>query len=197
MSDKDLLAGFQLPTTAPKYQATGLVDKILGGEDTVPGGMPTMGRLPVPKYQPVNKATMECLRGPCRHLWTLTARQGDFNIGDDIQLKRIRQCNCHYEPTELAEENIFECSEWWPSTLQWVPISLRSVLRPRLRQMWERWLKHDGYDFSWRTWPDDIFEADDAERRKNAKPGAPSGAGLRKKKDDDGRHVDGGMEYGG
>ena len=186
--------GFKLSSTAPRYQPANILDKMLGDEDTVQGGMPGMGRTPEPQYQPVNKATMECLRGPCRHLWTLTSRLGDTNIGDEIQLKRVRQCNCHYEPTELGEEQIYQCDHWWPGTLLWVPESLRYALRARLRALWERYLKHIGYDFSWRTWPDDVFEADDPDRRKNAKPGAPSGAAVREQV---GRRTKDGIEFGG
>jgi len=151
-----------------------ILDKMLGDEDAVSGGWPH-GVVAEPKYQPINQATHECLRGPCRHLWKMTARFGDANIGDRIQLKHVSQCNAHYEPTELAEENIYHCSLWWPATLSWVPLSIQAILRPQLRHLWAAWLKFVGYDFSWKHWPDDIFEADSKVRRKNSSPGAPSG----------------------
>lgn len=119
-----------------------------------------LGIVPEPKYQPLNQATHECLRGPCRYLWNMTAREGDMDIGDRIQIKYVSQCNAHAEATELAEENIYHCSLWWPAPLTWVPLSLQAVLRPRLRRAWEWWLKRIGYDFSWKHWPDNVFESD-------------------------------------
>ena len=162
----------------PTNQPVEMLDKILGHEDSIQAG-PPMGHVVQPKFQPVNQATMECHRGPCQHFWAVTARNGDYEIGDEIQLKRMRQCNCHAEPLELAEECIYQCGLWWPTFLAWVPESVRPLLRPKLRAAWEWWLRRIGYDFSWRTWHDDIFEADSPERRGNAKPGAPSGAGWR------------------
>lgn len=138
-----------------------LADKMLGDDDSVPGGFGFGGAVAEPEYQPINEATHECLRGPCRHLWKMTARMGDANIGDKIQLKYITQCNAHYEATDLAEENIYHCSLWWPASFAWVPLSFQAVLRPRLRRLWVWWLKRAGHDFSWKHWPDDIFESRD------------------------------------
>lgn len=189
--DDDLLAGFHEPRTV----ATDLLDKVLGEEDSISVG-PASGRVQEPEYQPVNQATMECARGPCRHLWCLTCRFGDYAIGGEIQLKRVRQCNAHYEPTELAEQNIYHCNLWWPAPFSFVPESLRALLRPRLRQLWEWILRKRGYDFSWRTWREDIFETDDPARRGNAKPGqAPSGAAIRSSRPPIGRQVDGGLMF--
>ena len=135
-------------------------------DQTPPWGAVT----PEANFQPINRATHECLRGPCRHLWRMTARFGDMDIGDKIQVKHVSQCNCHAEATELAEENIYHCNLWWPAPLMWVPLSLQSVLRPRLRRAWVWWLTRTGYDFSWKHWPDDIFESDDEAHRGDCSP---------------------------
>jgi hypothetical protein len=112
------------------------------------------------KTLPVNKATMECLRGPCKHYWVMTSR-ADMQ-SDRINLQRMRQCNCFVgEETNLTEQNVFDCGQWWPATLAFIPESLRPMLRPKLRAAWDAYLKHKGYDFSWKHWTDDIFEKSD------------------------------------
>ena len=123
-----------------------------------------------PKYQPSNKATHECLRGPCRHFWKLMTRFGDMDIGDKIQVNNMAQCNAHFEAMDLAEENIYHCNLWWPASLMWMPLSLQAVLRPRLRRAWVWWLKAIGYDFSWKHWADDVFEADNKDQRGDCAP---------------------------
>lgn len=143
-----------------------ILDKMLGDEDFAPSGPFVVGPVAEPKYQPINCATHECLRGPCRHFWQMTARLGDTDIGDQIQLKYVTQCNAHYEATDLAEENIYHCGLWWPAPLSWVPVSLQALLRPHLRRFWVQWLKMIGYDFSWKDWSDDIFTSDNRRRGK-------------------------------
>lgn len=157
-----------------------LEEKFIGDSDNVNPSLDFSGKVvPEPKYQPVNKATHECLRGPCVHYWWLTTRIGDADIGDEIQINQITQCNAHAEATELGEENIYHCSMWWPGYFSFVPLSLQSFLRPKLRKVWEWWLKKIGYDFSWKNWPDDIFQYDIKELRGNCSPGAPSNVDRR------------------
>jgi hypothetical protein len=139
------------------------IDKIVGKEDHL-ATAPAMYGVPMPPVLlPVNKATMECARGPCMHFWAMTAKMDSQS--DKIDIGRAYQCNCHSEATELAEQNIFHCNQWWPLTLAWLPESVRGLLRPRLRWLWEHALKWRGYDFSWRTWTDDVFEADADDKR--------------------------------
>lgn len=168
--------------------AAQLVDRIVGDgnevqvpspHEAIAGGYRSVAEPPVVA---VNRATMECLRGPCRHYWTVTARF--HSQSDRINISRARQCNCHVEAMDLTEQNVFECDQWWPATLAFVPESLRPVLRPRLRKLWERWLKREGYDFSWRWWSDDVFEGDREEHRghavgKDAGPGSRAGNGKK------------------
>lgn len=139
-------------------------DRITGKEDYLPAA-PAMYGLPEPPVLlPVNKATMECARGPCIHFWAMTAKMDSQS--DKIDIGRAYQCNCHNEATELAEQNIFHCNQWWPLVLAWLPESVRGVMRPRLRKLWESFLRWQGYDFEWRTWTDDVFEADADDKRK-------------------------------
>jgi hypothetical protein len=160
-------------------QGSPLGDRITGDGDTISAaplaqimaeGIPGQNEL-----QPVNQATMECLRGPCKHLWCITSR---FESGlDRINIARTRQCNCHQESVPLNDENIYHCDQWWPSPFEWVPLSLRAVMRPKLRLAWEWVLKRRGYDFTWKHWQDDVFEAEDSERRKSV------GVNKKKKKE--------------
>lgn len=177
--------------TKNEHASVDLLDKTLGREDTVTPGFGMERAKPSPP-QPVNQATMECHRGPCRHFWALTSRYGESDINDRIQIQRTRQCNCHFEPTDLAEANVYHCGMWWPRWLLFVPESLQHALRTPLRKFWERILKWRGYDFSWRYWKDDVFESDADEARKHGGlgygpmsfvPGQP------------GRKMDGGIEF--
>jgi hypothetical protein len=164
-----------------------LEEKTFGDDNHVPAQVDFSGKVVAePNYQPVNKATHECLRGPCKHFWFLTTRMGDADIGDQIQIKQTPQCNAHFEATGLEEINIYHCSMWWPGVLSFVPLSLQMVLRPRLRKMWEWWLKKIGYDFSWKNWPDDIFQSDTKDLRGNCSPGAPSNVDRRFKQSNQG-----------
>lgn len=157
---------------------TGLLDKVLGEEDTFAAASPqnivAAGRTKLSgeiKPLAVNQATMCCHRGPCMHLWALTTRaEAQIRGWDKIQISRLRQCNAHYEPTNLTEANVFECGLWWPAQLSFVPVSLRAVLRPRLHRLWDRYLRAVGYDFTWKHWKDDVFEKDTVEDRKQALP---------------------------
>jgi len=115
------------------------------------------------KPQPLNRATHECLRGPCIHYWNLVARY--VTTGDEMRIKQLTQCNCHQEATLLTGQNIYVCGQWWPSWMDWVPASIRGVLRPRLRAAYRHVLEKLGYDFSWRKFPDDVFHADRKEFR--------------------------------
>lgn len=172
--------------------AAPMQDKIIGEGDTFLAPPPeqiirdaglTVTEPPPPL--PVNMATMECMRGPCMHYWTITSR---FDAQSDrINLGRTRQCNAHAEPLPLAEENVFHCGLWWPSTMSWVPESLRPVIRPRLRWLWEKVLRAKGYSFAWKWWTDDIFEADRPEQRSQTRLGvAPATFIHDAKKADDG-----------
>jgi len=110
-----------------------------------------------PPTQALDPTSMECLRGPCKHYWTLAHRYDAQ--GERFFMKRSVQCNCHVEAMDLEEQNIYRCGQWWPGWLDWIPDSLRYVMRPRLRQLWEYILKRQGWDFSWRIWAEDDLEA--------------------------------------
>jgi hypothetical protein len=145
-----------------------LTERVLDGASVEgEGGGLTAPGMPPPLYteptyaQPVNQATMECLRGPCIHHWTLVGRF--VSPGKDVEdyhVKNIMQCNCHTEETSLNGQNIYHCTKWWPGWLAWVPESAQGILRPRLRAAFEFALKAMKYDFSWRFWPDDFFRSD-------------------------------------
>lgn len=127
-----------------------------------------------PTYaQPVSRATMVCLRGPCVHYWALTARLPAPGR-DIIRLTRFRMCNCSpVEETNLGGQNIYHCTAWWPLWLEWVPRSLRNVLRPKLIAIYEKVLPKMGYDLAWKTWPDWLFESDHPKFRAHQGLGAP------------------------
>jgi hypothetical protein len=126
----------------------------------------------VAEPQPINQATHVCLRGPCLHYWSLVAR---FESGDDeIRRQALTSCT-HFvgEETPLSGQNVYQCSQWWPSPFLWVPESVRAVLRASLEEAWEWFLRRRGYDFSWRvtdgrTWQKDDFLADAPDRRGDA-----------------------------
>jgi hypothetical protein len=105
---------------------------------------------------PCNTETMECLRGPCVHLWKLIARiQAQAEI---ITIQRAQNCAFHKEMQNLADENVFVCGQWWPSFLAFMPESLRPLLRPVLHEGWEKVLKMRGATFKWRWWPKNVWE---------------------------------------
>lgn len=177
MDDDDLEGIFSdMDLSEPDgVQDLDLEDKLLSSDDLddrVDSGpdVPPIGPLEPVYAQPVNKATMVCLRGPCQHHWELIARYVAAGK-DDIYIKAIRQCNCHFEETALGGQNIYHCSMWWPVYLSWVPESLRAILRPRLVKIYQEVLKLRGYDFSWKTWADDVFTSDRPELRGSSAPG--------------------------
>lgn len=137
-----------------------------GGLGEGPDEAPLMGNPEPYQAQPVNRATMVCLRGPCIHYWQLVARY--ITVGADMHLKAIRQCNCHTEETALSGQNIFHCNQWWPGWLSFVPVSMRPAMRPSLVKFYDKWLRARKYDFKWKTWSDDIFESDRLGMRENS-----------------------------
>lgn len=153
-----------------------LTEKIVeaaAAEANSPGGSYFSPMIVEESYtQPVSRATMVCLRGPCQHHWALTARFAA--PGKVIRVKRVRSCTCFLgEETNLGGQNVYHCDRWWPQTHAWMPESLRPVLRGVLAKIYEAWLKVLGYDLSWKTWPDWIFESDHRKFRKHQNVGAP------------------------
>lgn len=167
-------------------ESTDLEDKLLGtdlddileaGSGTEEGGdsgTPMFPKIQEPTYaQPVSRATMQCLRGPCVYYWALTGRL--VAPGRDvIRLKRIRVCvRSPSEETNLGGQNIYHCTQWWPHWLSFVPETMRSALRPALQKAYDTYLARAGYDLGWKTWPDWLFESDHKEFRKHQAIGAP------------------------
>lgn len=126
--------------------------------------------------QPCNQATMVCLRGPCQHAWLLTMRFDGADLGERVFVERFRSCIRHTEEMDLREQNVYDCAQWWPAPLAWVPVSARSLARPALRSAWEWWLRLRGYDFSWRWFKLDAFE-EDGDMRRVSKPRFPTEEG--------------------
>jgi len=93
----------------------GLTDVILGDEP-VAGGLPGACQQPeVPEPQPINQATMECLRGPCVHYWAIISRYE--TTVDGVRAKCTRTCIASgYADTPLNDANIYACDKWWPQT---------------------------------------------------------------------------------
>lgn len=156
-------------SSAGGYEGKAIQDKLIGDADTITVKPPqevmadAFRHVAPPPVLATNQATMECLRGPCVHLWSITAR---FHAQSDrIHIARVRQCNAHTEPTELTEQNVFHCDLWWPRWLAFVPESARTLVRARLRHLWEELLRKRGYNFDWKTWEDEAFEQDDEEQR--------------------------------
>lgn len=177
LGEDDLGFGsWQRQEGVPRSVAAEVLDKVLGDDDSVAGLQPQEVVAQGRRYaeilpHAVNQATMCCSRGPCVHLWALTARSAAQIRGSKrINITRVRQCNAHYEPTELSEANIYECGLWWPAPLSFVPESLRSMLRPHLHRTWNAQLKLRGYDFSWKWWDDNVFEKDKPEDRGKTLP---------------------------
>lgn len=137
------------------------------------GTKPDFSQAPLPApEQPVNKATMCCLRGPCCNLWQLTLR-GEFQASE-YHSSRIRTCMATPLEFDLNNQNIWQCDSWWPAPLSWVPVSLRTLLRPWMVRSWERWLVKRGYDLSWRKLPLDIYESDRPEQRGKGSDATPA-----------------------
>lgn len=121
-----------------------------------PGGPP-----PVPdsvehsEIQPATQATMECMRGPCQHHWRMVMRMDAQS--EVMTIQRVQYCSFHVELMNLADSNAYECDQWWPALLMWVPDSIRPMLRPAMRDIWDRWLKARGESFAWRWWPRNVW----------------------------------------
>lgn len=117
---------------------------------------------------PPNKATLECLRGPCAYHWHLTSRMPAPGR-DDLDIRVASNRHCTYgEGIVLNSKNVFRCTRWWPSALNFVPEFMRDALRPKLRAFVEARLRREGYDMSWRVWPDDVWELTDRPEYRDA-----------------------------
>lgn len=128
-------------------------------DDVEPGGPPPMPRVvDPPELQASTEATQECMRGPCEHHWRMLMRMDAQS--EVITIQRVQYCARHVELMNLHNENAYECDCWWPTTLLMVPQSIRPLLRPLLREIWDRWLRIRGETFDWRWWPRNVFELD-------------------------------------
>lgn len=128
-------------------------------DDVEPGGPPPMPAVvEPPELQASTEATQECMRGPCEHHWRMLMRMDAQ--ADIIVVQRVQYCTRHVELMNLHNENAYECDCWWPTPLLLVPKSIRPLLRPMLRELWDRWLKLKGESFDWRWWPRNVFDLD-------------------------------------
>jgi hypothetical protein len=169
------------PIVDPEDAAESLLDRMLGEEvlDSPPG----THTIEPPDSQPVNQATMVCLRGPCMHYWTLTHRF--YSLNKTIRPSVIRQCNYFVgEETQLGEQNVYSCGAWWPAWLAFVPESARPALRPHLVRLWEWFLAKRGYDFEWRWWDADAFESDRKGEREHSGAGYAPASFMRNRSSD-------------
>jgi hypothetical protein len=128
-------------------------------DDVEPGGPPPLPNVvEPPELQASTEATQECMRGPCEHHWRMLMRMDAQS--DVITIQRVQYCTRHIELMNLHNENAYECDCWWPTILLMVPQSIRPLLRPMLRELWDRWLKTKGETFAWRWWPRNVFDLD-------------------------------------
>lgn len=111
-----------------------------------------------PELQNATQSTQECMRGPCEHHWRMLMRMDAQS--EIITVQRVQYCTRHVELMNLHNENAYECDCWWPIPLLFVPAALRPLLRPLLRELWDRWLKAKGETFDWRWWPRNVFDLD-------------------------------------
>jgi hypothetical protein len=160
-------------------------------ELTRPGGPQSAPVLP----QPINQATMVCLRGPCVHFWRLLLRFAAASEG--VLTERSWTCLASNEEFALTDggecKMVYFCDRWWPRAPYHQPegdedtarysvdasLAFSSKLpdipqsrRPALHRAWEACLKADGYDFSWRDFdPETLGTDDDPHQRKFNAPG--------------------------
>jgi hypothetical protein len=128
-------------------------------DDIEPGGPPPMPRvIEPPELQASTEATQECMRGPCEHHWRMIMRMDAQS--DIITIQRVQYCTRHIELMNLHNENTYECDCWWPTPMLMVPQSIRPLLRPLLRRLWDLWLQVRGETFAWRWWPRNVFDLD-------------------------------------
>lgn len=134
-------------------------DQILSDifDDIEPGGPPPLPHVvQPPELQVAKQATQECMRGPCMHQWRMLMRMDAQS--EIIVVQQVQYCTRHVELMNLHNENAYECDCWWPVPLLLVPKSLRALIRPHLRNLWDRWLKTRGETFDWRWWPRNLFD---------------------------------------
>jgi len=128
-------------------------------DDIEPGGPPPMPQtVAPPELQAANESTQECMRGPCEHHWRMLMRMDAQS--EVITIQRVQYCTRHVELMNLHNENAYECDCWWPTPLLMIPASIRPLLRPLLRDLWDRWLRARGETFAWRWWPRNVFDLD-------------------------------------
>lgn len=147
--------------------------------------------LPTPTFaveeqQPVNQATMMCLRGPCVHFWRLVLR---FPSAVKAVMTE-RNWTCIASPSEefeLNEKLVYFCDRWWPRaplrndaganvdgfiTHNYdMPEHQRPLHRADLHAAWEEGLRQLGYDFSWRDFDPTANPDDSPEQRGRSAPG--------------------------
>jgi hypothetical protein len=105
------------------------------------------GGAPSPVYEqevipPADETHMACMRGPCQHLWEITARYRQ--TASDVSVGIVRSCTAHGGDETLSDSNIFRCNRWWPRHLAFVPEVLRGPLRAKMTERFEAKLRAAG-----------------------------------------------------
>lgn len=124
--------------------------------DVTAADLMSEGTIEAPRSLPCTPAAMQCARGPCIHRWDFITRMEAAE--SVIFIQRTHACTTHVRLMSLADENVFHCDRWRPTTLAWIPDSIWALIRLRVEDVWDRVLQMRGEDFSWRWWPRDIFD---------------------------------------
>lgn len=125
-----------------------------------PAELLAASQLPEPLILNCNQATMECLRGPCVYMWSWTQQTHSMQ-GDPVMIKYTSTCRRHQDLQSLGDDRVFSCDQWWPLFLAFVPEWARALLREKLREIFDVFLKHvKKLDFSWKWWPYNFWQLD-------------------------------------
>ncbi len=141
-------------SSAADEDAEQLADVAFGDDE--PQGSPAHvmagSQMPEQLRLPCTTATMLCMRGPCIFYWAWLQQTNSVE-GDVLRVQLTSTCRRHETLQSLAGDRLFQCTEWWPKYLGFVPEFLRTLFQRSLYNFYDFMLrKVKRVDFSWRWW---------------------------------------------
>jgi len=138
---------------------SGLTD--VAFDDDIPASSPAAmmagAQMPEALRLPCNEATMLCLRGPCVYFWSWL-QQEHSTVEDVVRVKLTSTCVRHNDLQNLAGDRVFSCDQWFPMTLSFIPPAVRPIVRDKLSDLYEWYLRDvKKLDFNWKWWTKDVM----------------------------------------
>lgn len=123
------------------------LDAIIGDDAPLASGVGSLGPVEHEIIDPATPPYMCCLRGPCKHLFTIAARHS--RTESRFQIAHARACIAGPREMDLTDQSVYRCTQWKPSWASWMPDSVWFQIRPYVQALYERYYERAEGGLDW------------------------------------------------